>query len=112
MQPAGRRDRPTGMKADDLTHPLTATTRPLTRAATALACGPGHGIRAGGRGLCGVARQGRVTGQGALAGSGACDIAADSDRQPRGESQRRHRPVVDDSGADDARGGAHLSNAR
>jgi hypothetical protein len=37
MQPAGRGDRPTGMKAEDLTHPLTAG-RPLARAAAALAC--------------------------------------------------------------------------
>ena len=47
---------------------------------------PGHGIRAGGRGLRGAARQGSVTGQGGLAGSGACDIAADSDRRPRGDA--------------------------
>ena len=37
MQPAGRGDRPTGMKAGDLTHPRTAA-RPLARAAAALAC--------------------------------------------------------------------------
>ena len=37
MQPAGRGDRPTGMKAGDLTHPSTAA-RPLARAAAALAC--------------------------------------------------------------------------
>jgi hypothetical protein len=37
MQPAGRGDRPAGIKAEDLTHPLTAA-RPLARAATALAC--------------------------------------------------------------------------
>jgi hypothetical protein len=37
MQPAGRGDRPTGMKAEDVTHPLTAA-RPLARAAAALAC--------------------------------------------------------------------------
>jgi hypothetical protein len=36
MQPGGRGDRPTGMKAADLTHPLTAA-RPLA-AAAALAC--------------------------------------------------------------------------
>jgi hypothetical protein len=37
MQPAGRSDRPTGMKAGDGTHPLTAARAPA-RAAAALAC--------------------------------------------------------------------------
>lgn len=37
MQPAGHGDRPTRMKAADLTHPQTAA-HPLARAAAALAC--------------------------------------------------------------------------
>jgi hypothetical protein len=37
LQPAGRGERPTAMKAEDRTHPLTAA-RPLTHAVAALTC--------------------------------------------------------------------------
>jgi hypothetical protein len=73
------------MKAEYLTHPLTAT-RPLARAAAALACAPAMASGLAAAGCAGAARQGRVTGQGGLAGSGVCDIAADTDRRPRGDA--------------------------
>ena len=59
MQPAGRGDRPTGMKAGDLTHPLTAA-RPLARADAA----PAYVLAV----LCGLAAAGCA---GSPAGTGS-----------------------------------------